>query len=394
MTGWTETRLGDVITLKRGYDLPKRERRDGDIPIISSSGLSGVHDEAKADPPGVVTGRYGTLGKVYFVDVPYWPLNTTLYVNDFKGSDERFVAYFLESMGLERYDGAAAVPGLDRNVLHRLEVRWPSPAIQVPIVALLAAYDELIENNLRRIEILEEMAQALYREWFVEFRFPGHEDVPLVDSPLGPVPDGWDVIEMSSFTKTQYGYTASTDQKPVGPRFLRGMDFNKRAWIDWSEVPYCSIEDADLAKYRVRVGDVLVIRMADPGKVAIVEKDVEAVYASYVVRVTPDPGRARPYWLFYYMSSSEYQGYISGAGTGTTRKSASAGVLTGSTLVLPPVAIQDQFVAVVSKLRQLLNNLIEQNTNLRSTRDLLLPKLVSGDIDVSGLDIETEWLVS
>ena len=163
MNSWRDTTLGEVINLKRGYDLPKRSRVTGSIPIISSSGTTGWHDHAKAISPGVVTGRYGTLGKVYYVDVPFWPLNTTLYVKDFKSNHERFVAYFLEGMALERYDGAAAVPGLDRNVLHQIEIHWPSLDVQRKIASVLASYDELIENNLRRIEILEEMAQSVYR---------------------------------------------------------------------------------------------------------------------------------------------------------------------------------------------------------------------------------------
>jgi type I restriction enzyme S subunit len=210
VTGWTDTQLGDMITLKRGYDLPKRARSEGAVPIVSSSGPTGFHNEAKADPPGVVTGRYGTLGKVFYVDVPYWPLNTTLYVQDFKGNHERFVGYFLESMGLERYDGAAAVPGLDRNVVHRLPVRWPARPLQERIAAVLAAYDELIKSNLRRIEILEEMTQAIYREWFVNFRFPGHENATLVDTPLGPIPEGWTIHRLDQISDLHRGRSYRT----------------------------------------------------------------------------------------------------------------------------------------------------------------------------------------
>jgi type I restriction enzyme S subunit len=300
--------------------------------------------------------------------------------------DRRIMEYQTQSTGISNFKFEEFLDG------HRIPL--PPLEIQECVAAVLAAYDELIENNLQRIEILEEMAQAVYREWFVNFRFPGHECVALVGSPVGPIPQGWEVVTMSDFTTTQYGYTASTEDQPIGPKFLRGMDFNKRSWIDWSEVPYCPISDTDFAKYKVETGDVLVIRMADPGKVGIVEKNVEAVFASYVVRVTPDQRQALPYWLFYFMSAPAYQGYISGAGTGTTRKSASAGVLTGAKLALPPVKVQGEFADAVTPLRRLLNNLIDQNANLRTTRDLLLPKLVSGEIDVSDLDIDTEWLVS
>ena len=114
MSEWSEVRLGEVIELKRGYDLPKRARADGPFPIVSSSGISGNHAEAKVRGPGVVTGRYGTLGQVFYVATDFWPLNTSLYVRDFKGNNKRFVALLLESMDLAQHDGAAAVPGLNR----------------------------------------------------------------------------------------------------------------------------------------------------------------------------------------------------------------------------------------------------------------------------------------
>jgi len=169
--GWSATELGDIVTLKRGYDLPTRQRRPGSVPIVSSSGITGYHDEAKQPGPGVVTGRYGTLGEVFYVDGPYWPLNTALYAQDFHGNDPRFVAHLLRSLNLGASQGAAAVPGVNRNILHRLPVAKPPVPTQRKVAAFLSAYDDQIENNTRRIKILEEMAQRIYREWFVEFRW-------------------------------------------------------------------------------------------------------------------------------------------------------------------------------------------------------------------------------
>ena len=95
---WQEASLGEVIELKRGYDLPQRKRIPGSVPLVSSSGVTYYHAEAKVRGPGVVTGRYGTLGEVFFVPSDFWPLNTTLYVRDFKGNDPRFVSYFLRGL--------------------------------------------------------------------------------------------------------------------------------------------------------------------------------------------------------------------------------------------------------------------------------------------------------
>ena len=105
------------MTLKRGHDLPGRRRLPGDVPVVSSSGITGFHSGAKAAPPGVVTGRYGTLGEVFFIQQAYWPLNTSLYVVDFKGNNRRFVAYLLRPTLRNHQSEKAAVPGFDRNVL-------------------------------------------------------------------------------------------------------------------------------------------------------------------------------------------------------------------------------------------------------------------------------------
>ncbi|WP_103336076.1 restriction endonuclease subunit S [Pseudotabrizicola formosa] len=194
---WTDCELGDVVTLKRGHDLPNDRRIDGYIPVVSSSGITGWHNEARAEPPGVVTGRYGTIGEVFYLDRPYWPLNTALYAIDFHGNDPKFVAYFLRNQLKNYQSEKAAVPGVDRNVLHKIKVRCPDPQAQERIVSILSAYDDLIENNRRRIGLLEQAARLLYREWFVHLRFPGHETVKTVDG----LPEGWRILSVEDSVK-------------------------------------------------------------------------------------------------------------------------------------------------------------------------------------------------
>ena len=206
--GWRAGQLGDFIELKRGYDLPSRERRDGPFPIVSSSGPSGTHVEAKVKGPGVVTGRYGTIGQVFFIEGDYWPLNTALYVRDFKGSDPRFVSYFLWSIDFFKYVDKAAVPGVNRNHVHLEEVAFPPLAEQRRIAAILGALDDKIELNRKMNRTLEEMAQALFKSWFIDF--DGHDD--LVDSDVGPVPRGWTVKPIGDAVRVVGGSTPSTTE--------------------------------------------------------------------------------------------------------------------------------------------------------------------------------------
>lgn len=395
MSLWKTTSLGDVITLKRGYDLPKRVREAGEVPVVSSSGRTGTHSVAKIDPPGVVTGRYGTLGMVYFLDQPFWPLNTTLYVQDFKGNNERFVAYFLEGMGLDRWDGAAAVPGLDRNVLHKVKIKWPPLPAQVKISGVLAAYDELIENNLRRIEILEEMAQAVYREWFVEYRFPGHGDVELMESELGPIPEGWSLSTFGDTFEILGGATPSTKR----PEYWEGGELN---WFTPSDLTghdqmFISestrkITEEGLAGCSATMfpaGSVMMTSRATLGVLAINTRP--ACTNQGFITCLPNK-LVSAHYLYHLLA--EMDDVIQSMASGATFKEISKRNFRTIKFPLPSPTLIESFTSAISPMMDLVENLIAQNANLRTTRDLLLPKLVSGEVDVSDLDIDTEWLVA
>jgi type I restriction enzyme, S subunit len=127
--GWARVPLGEVLTLQRGFDLPVGDRQEGPIPIYASTGINGYHNIAKVEGPGVVTGRSGSLGTVMFVSEDFWPLNTTLWVKEFKNVGPHFVTHLLSNMHLEQYNGGAAVPTLNRNDVHRIYVLRPSQTL-------------------------------------------------------------------------------------------------------------------------------------------------------------------------------------------------------------------------------------------------------------------------
>jgi len=144
MEGWQTKFLGEVCTLQRGFDLPTQSRKPGSFPLVSSSGVIDSHDEGPVPAPGVVTGRSGSIGNVFFVEEPFWPLNTTLYVRDFKGNDPRFVYHLLNYFDLKSYAGGTGVPTLNRNDVHGVSVLVPKKVDeQQRIVAIL---DEAFEG--------------------------------------------------------------------------------------------------------------------------------------------------------------------------------------------------------------------------------------------------------
>lgn len=129
-SGWLRKPVLECFQLQRGHDLPVQNRNDGGVPVIASNGPVGFHDYSPIPSPAVITGRSGTIGKVTYFDGPCWPLNTTLFVRDFKGSDPRFVYHFLSAFPLAQHATGTGVPTLNRNDVHAVEVRWPEPEEQ------------------------------------------------------------------------------------------------------------------------------------------------------------------------------------------------------------------------------------------------------------------------
>lgn len=159
--GWDSVPLLDLCELKRGYDLPKKARNSGAVPIVSSSGPSGWHDVAKAKGPGIVTGRYGTIGKVFTCVPDFWPLNTSLYVRDFKGNPFWFVFHTLCRLDYEKYSDKGAVPGVNRNALHTEPVSLPPARAVQAFEGLASSFMSKFEANQQECETLSKTRDLL-----------------------------------------------------------------------------------------------------------------------------------------------------------------------------------------------------------------------------------------
>lgn len=152
--GWGKKTLGDILKLQRGFDLPSKDRKDGPYPIYASTGINGYHNAAKVKGPGVVTGRSGSLGTVMFVPGDFWPLNTTLWVKNFKLVSPLFAHHLLAGLKLEQYNGGSAVPTLNRNDVHRIDVLFPQRNI-------LHLFDELVSPLYQQSELLKQSIKFL-----------------------------------------------------------------------------------------------------------------------------------------------------------------------------------------------------------------------------------------
>ncbi len=179
MTEWKTYKLGDILNFRRGHDLPKIEMVDGEIPVAGSNGVIGYHNVSTPIEPCITIGRSGNVGTPYIYD-KCWAHNTVLYVDDFKGNDPLYLYYLLKTIPLASYGGGSAVPTLNRNHIHPIEIKHtPSLEEQRRIAGILGAIDDKIENNRRINTNLELQAQALYKQWFVDNRKDDWEEKPL-----------------------------------------------------------------------------------------------------------------------------------------------------------------------------------------------------------------------
>lgn len=176
-TTWRQDLLGNVLTLQRGYDLPYRLRRPGTIPVVSSAGIDSSHSEAKVKGPGVVTGRYGTIGEVHFVKDDFWPLNTTLYVSDFKDNDPCFISYLLRTIDFHSHSGKTGVPGVNRNDLHDIVITLPRRRPEQEAIAkALSDSDALVTSLERLIAKKRLLKEGAMQELLIgKRRLPGFE---------------------------------------------------------------------------------------------------------------------------------------------------------------------------------------------------------------------------
>ena len=375
---WQACTLGQVMTLQRGHDLPERVRAAGSVPVVSSAGVTGWHNVAKAEAPGVVTGRYGTIGEVFYIEEPYWPLNTALYVVDFKGNDPRFVAYLLRNTLRNYQSEKAAVPGVDRNVLHQLPVKSASTDTQERVVALLSAYDDLIENNRERVALLEQAARLLYREWFVHLRFPGHEHVKVVDG----LPEGWVRRSLGEIADCRLGKMLDQN-KNKGELMPYLANVNVR-WgaINLDNLREMRFEDDELDAVGLRYGDIVMCEGGEPGRCALWKEQVpRMVIQKAIHRIRAREG-VSDLFLYHCLRHQGQSGQLAPLFTGATIKHLPREKLVTAQVVIPPALLMTAFNEQVEPIEKQVAVLEAASRRASDARDLLLPRLMSGAIAV------------
>jgi type I restriction enzyme S subunit len=364
------------IKLQRGFDLPKSQMKEGEVPVIGSNCIVGYHNEAKVEPPGVVTGRSGTLGLVQYTEIPYWPHNTALWVKDFKGNFPKFVYYKLKTIHLENFNAGASVPTLNRNALDTLAVSIPDYDTQTHIADMLSAYDDLIENNRRRIVLLEQSARLLYKEWFVHLRFPGHEHVKITDG----VPEKWQKKTAYDAMDILSGGTPSTKN----PDYWDG-DIPFYTPKDYTNSPYVleterRITEKGLSNCNSNLyskNTIFISARGTVGKIIMAQKPMAMSQTSYALL-----GKDGITQLFLYAALQSGLQQFRQRATGAVFSAIVVDTFKAIPFVVPTKVVIDEFDRFAQPLFAQIENMLISNRRLQQARDLLLPRLISGEIAV------------
>lgn len=342
----------------------------------------------------------GTLGKASIISKrdPKGIISQALLIlrPDTSKIKPRYLKYFIDSPSgfnslVSRSTGSVQVNIAKREIIEGIQFALPPLEDQDKITKILFSLDSKIELNQQMNKTLEEIGKAIFKHWFIDFEFPNEEGKPYKSSggemvyneELGKdIPKRWESVRISDICSTQYGYTASATGERVGPRFLRITDMNEQAWIDWSTVPYCRISQNKLENYVLRKGDIVVSRTgASFGRAAIVEEDVDAVFASYLVKLKTQ-SLSVAYYLFYILRSPSYIEYAQAAAGGSAQPQFNAKSITAAMILLPAPQILEKFLLTIQPLREKIKLDLRESDQLARIRDSILPKLMSGRIRV------------
>ncbi|WP_114905339.1 restriction endonuclease subunit S [Ornithinimicrobium murale] len=408
MSEWRELAVEDLCVRVTSGGTPSRKRADfyadDGIPWvksqelveakiavteehISEAGLKG--SSAKLLPPNTVllamyganVGQLGWLGVEATVNQAICAM-----VTDPEVTDSRFLYYALAGARVNLIGKAhgAAQQNLSQQLIRPFKLAVPDLATQRGIGEILRSIDDLIENNRRRVEVLEEMARAIYREWFVKFRYPGHGDVPMVDSDLGPIPEGWNVQALTTIATVN-----RSSRKPGADETFKYLDITALSERYIGELDSIAGSQAPgRARRVVGPGDTVwaTVRPNRRAHALVVTPGDDWIASTGLAVLTPSG--VSPAFLFETTSTTAFSDWLVGRATGSAYPAVRAKDFEVALVIVPDVAVDAAFAEKVSPMHELSWNLRVECSALTKLRDLLLPKLVTGQIDVSTLDLD------
>lgn len=381
--GWVKKPLGEVCTLQRGFDLPTHQRIAGSFPLISSSGIIDTHTDGPVKGPGIVTGRSGSVGKVFFIDQDFWPLNTTLYVRNFHGNDPRFIFYLLILLDLKSLAGGTGVPTLNRNDVHRKSVHIPLDIQEQQRIAAILddAFDGIAKaraNTEDSLKNARELFLSGYATAFTQSLCDGYKRVTVADMAM-PVKGSMRTGPFGS----QLLHSEFVDQGIA----VLGIDNAVNNEFRWDKRRYITEEKyRQLSRYQVKPGDVLITIMGTCGRCAVVPDDIPvAINTKHLCCITLDPEKCSSGFLHgYFLYHPEAQQFLASRAQGSIMAGLNMGIISELPVLLPPLKQQHSLVSKITTLRaetQRLESIYQQKlAALDELKQSLLHQAFSGNL--------------
>ena len=360
MSEWKKCTLGDVLNLRRGYDLPHSEMIEGNIPVAGSNGVIGTHNIATSIEPCITVGRSGSAGSTFIYDRA-WAHNTTLYIDDFKGNDPRYLYYLLLSLPLKKMAGGSAVPSLNRNHIHPLNITFPTTLeTQHKIASILSSLDDKIAVNRKICENLEAQAQALFKHWFIDFA--PFKDGKFIDSELGLIPEGWRVGTLGDIAEFKRGKTITKSDTKEGdiPVVAGGK-----------EPAYYHNQSNTSSRVITISGSG-----ANAGYTRMYYQPVWASDCSFVDNASTSFLHA----VYCFLLANKKN--VDALQWGAAQPHVYAKDINKLPLVIAPLEVLSQFEKFISEMFDSIEVYDKEILRLSTLRDTLLPKLMSGQIKV------------
>ena len=417
-------KLGDILELQRGYDLPHSEMEEGNVPVAGSSGIIGYHSISKIDPPCITIGRSGSVGKLFFYNEAIWPHNTSLYIKSFKNNNEKYIFYLLKTVDFERLCDSSVVPSLNRNFVYPIKVPfYDNIADQQKIAAVLSSLDDKIALNNRINAKLEQMAKRLYDYWFVQFDFPvpchselvseshnkemlnqvQHDECAKPYKSTGgkmvwneelkrEIPAGWEVKKLGTLFTTNRGVSYSTKTisgdkgipminlasfSPDGSYKIDGIkiytgEYTEGKVLKPFDLVMCNTQQTAIDFSKDIIGKALLVP-------DIFEGDITS---SHHVNTLKTQNEKLKFYLYRLFNTDYFHAYISHYASGTNIMGLDFDGVENYSAVIPSKEVLSKFADFTLNIEKMKSEIIRQNKKLISLRDRLLPLLMNGQVEV------------
>ncbi|WP_024787055.1 restriction endonuclease subunit S [Lebetimonas sp. JH369] len=373
--GWKRVKLGEVAVFNYGKSLPEKNRIKGNIPVYSSAGITGWHNEALVKSKGIIVGRKGTIGKVYKAKVPFYPIDTCYYILPNENYDFDFMYYLLIYLKLDELNEDSAVPGLNRNTAYSQEILLPPLPEQKAIASVLSSLDDKIDLLNRQNQTLEKMTETLFRKWFIE---EAKED--------------WEIVSLEEIAEVKNGFAFKSkdyvEYQPEHLEVLKMGHIDKNGGLKTNPKHNYIPRDKKFEKYILNKGDI-VIAMTDMkdnvvilGVPAMVDKNNHYVLNQRVARISLKDNKKliNNYLLYLQLKDKEDKAILRTKANSGVQVNLTIQSIRNINIIIPHLPLQIEKGKIIEKLY----NKIEINNNqirtLENLRDTLLPKLMSGEV--------------